>query len=188
MSQCHWVIPIIDVLKSTLEDLEDNGVGTVKQEILNSLDERFGGIEDSTKISSIQVCQKAKDKVLNIQYANESLNPEIECQEPVQIQHEQKKPTIWERMTERMKKHGRPDVRYDESHGDNETGCNSSTGSMEVDLSMYCAEEVILLRGDGSDPFQYWQIKKTSWAKLPLKLPPNTQAQCILKGCFQILV
>lgn len=41
------VIPIIDVLKSTLEDLEDNGVGTVKQEILNSLDERFGDIEDS---------------------------------------------------------------------------------------------------------------------------------------------
>jgi hypothetical protein len=72
--------------------------------------------------SSSQVCQKAKDEVLHIHRANESLNPEIDSQEPVQLQHEKKKPTIWERMAERMKKHGRPGVRYDESHGDNETG------------------------------------------------------------------
>jgi hypothetical protein len=65
------------------------GVGTVKQEILNSLDERFGDIEDSPLLlvatlldprykdkmfSSSQVCQKAKDEVLNIDRANESLN------------------------------------------------------------------------------------------------------------------
>lgn len=30
---------------------------------------------------------------------------------------------------------------------------------------MYCAEEVIPLRGDGSDPFQYWQIKKPLMAQ-----------------------
>jgi hypothetical protein len=47
----------------------------------------------------------------------------------------------------------------------NSSRSNSSMGSMEVDLSMYCAEEVIPLRGDGSDPFQYWQIKKPLMAQ-----------------------
>lgn len=172
------VIPIIDVLRSTLEDLEDNGVGTVKQEILNSLDERFGDIEDSPLLlvatlldprykdkmfSSSEVCQKAKDEVLKIHRANQSLNTEIDCEEPkpAQTQHEKRKPTIWDKMAERMKKHGHPGISYesyDESHGDDEAGSSRSNSirSMEVNLSMYCAEEVIPLRGDGSDPFQYW--------------------------------
>ena len=51
---------------------------------------------------------------------------------------------------------------------------------MEVALNLYCAEEVIPLRGDGSDPFQYWQTKKALWPKLAkiaskyLSVPPGS--------------
>jgi hypothetical protein len=178
------------VLRSTLEGLDDNGVGTIKQEILDSLDERFGNIEESPLLlvatlmdprykdkmfSSNEVCQKAKDEVLKIYCENESLNTEVQNPEAPEVQPG--KLTIWDKMTERMKKRGRPGISYNES---NETDSDSGLRSMEVALNMYCAEEVIPLRGNGSDPFQYWQTKKSLWPKLAqiatkyLSVPPGS--------------
>ena len=51
---------------------------------------------------------------------------------------------------------------------------------MEVALNLYCAEEVIPLRGNGSDLFEYWQTKKALWSKLAkiaskyLSVPPGS--------------
>ena len=118
------VIPI-DVLRSTLEDLDDNGVGTIKQEILDSLDERFGDVEDSPLLlvatlldprykdkmfSSNDICQKAKDEVLKIYCENESLNPSVQSSDEIAAQALPEKLTIWDKMAERMKKHGQHGV------------------------------------------------------------------------------
>ena len=52
--------------------------------------------------------------------------------------------------------------------------------STEVALNLYCAEELIPLRGNGSDPFQYWHEKKILWPKLAqiatkyLSVPPGS--------------
>ena len=85
--------------------------------------------------------------------------------------------TIWDKMAERMKKHGRHGVNSIERC---ETDRDSSLRSMEVALNLYCAEEVIPLRGNGSDPFEYWQTKKALWPKLAkiaskyLSVPPGS--------------
>ena len=166
------VIPIIDVLRSTFEDLDDNGVGTIKQEILDSLDERFGNVDDSPLLlvatlldpickdkmfSSNDICQKAKDEVLKIYCENESLNPAAQSTAELAAQPQTEKLTIWDKMAERIKKHGRHGFNSIESC---EPDRDISLRSMEVALNLYCAEEVIPLRGNGSDPFQYWQTKK----------------------------
>lgn len=181
------VIPIIDILRSTLQGLEDSGVGTVKQQILQSLEERFGDVEDSPLLlvatildprykvkmfSSHEVCQKAKDEVLKLLDGNEQveqcplLREEIDEAaetQPVAV----KEATIWEKMTERMK------------HSTS-GGRGNCASSIEVALNLYCAEELIPLRGNGSDPFQYWHEKKILWPKLAqiatkyLSVPPGS--------------
>ena len=151
-------------------------MGTIKQEILDSLDERFGNIEESPLLlvatlmdprykdkmfSSNEVCRKAKDEVLKIYCENESLNTEVPNTEEPEVQPE--KLTIWDKMTERMRKRGHPGISCNER---NETDSESGLRSMEVALNMYCAQEIIPLRGNGSDAFQYWQTKKALWPKL----------------------
>lgn len=149
--------------------MEDSGVGTVKGEVLQSLEERFGDVEDSPLLlvatildprykdrmfSSADICQKAKDEVLKL----------VDEIEPVVVQREEtcesetqpdaeKVTTIWEKMTERMK---RKSVSVPSGSG----------SSIEVALNMYCSEEVIPLRGNGSDLFEYWHKKKSLWPKL----------------------
>lgn len=127
--------------------------------------------------SSNDICQKAKDEVLKICCESESLNPALQSSDEVAAQPQCEKLTIWDKMAERMKKNGR--------HGGNsiewcETDRDSNLRSMEVALNLYCAEEVIPLRGHGSDPFQYWQTKKALWPKLAkiaskyLSVPPGS--------------
>ena len=166
--------------------------GKIRQEILDSLDERFGNVEDSPlllvatlldprykdKMFSLNdICQKAKDEVLKIYCENESLNPAAQRSAELAAQPQTEKLTIWDKMAERMKKHSR--------HGFNsiercEPDRDSSLKSMKVALNLYCAEEVIPSRGDGFDPFQYWQTKKALWPKLAkiaskyLSVPPGS--------------
>ena len=59
-------------------------------------------------------------------------------------------------------------------------------------LNLYCAEDAILLRGDGSDPFQYWQTKKVLWPKLAKMATKYLsirihQVQFTLNGCSEQL-
>ena len=98
---------------------------------------------------------------LKIYCENESLSTEVPNTEEPELQPE--KLTIWDKMTERMRKRGHPGISYHES---NETDSESGLRSMEVALNMCCAEEIIPLRGNGSDPFQYLQTKKALWPKL----------------------
>ena len=111
------VIPIIDILRSTLQGLEDSGVGTVKQQILQSLEERFGDVEDSPLLlvatildprykvkifSSHEVCQEAKDEVLKLLDGNEQVEQcpllHEEIDEAAETQTVAvKEATIWEK-------------------------------------------------------------------------------------------
>lgn len=162
--------------------MEDSGVGTVKGEVLQSLEERFGDVEDSPLLlvatildprykdrmfSSADICQKAKDEVLKLFVESE---PVVVRQEPEESETQpdaEKVTTIWEKMAERMK---RKSVSVPSGSG----------SSMEVALNMYCSEEVIPLRGNGSDPFEYWHQKKSLWPKLAalaakyLSVPPGS--------------
>ena len=178
------------MLRSTLENLDDNGVGVIKQEVLDSLNARFEDVENSPLLlvatlldprykdkmfSSNDIRERARTEVLKLfrhDIIGESSDPEEE--EPNQVDTPQdEKLTIWDKMAKRMKRF-RPEA--ESSGADSE----AQVRSMEVTLNLYCAEDVIPLRGDGSDPFQYWQTKKVLWPKLAqmatkyLSVPPGS--------------
>ena len=159
----------------------------VLEQLNNKSEERFGDVQDSPLLlvatildprykvkmfSSHEVCQKAKDEVLKLLDGNEQveqcplLHEEIdEAAETQQVAI--KEATIWDKMTERMKHSA-------------SGGRGNCASSIEVALNLYCAEELIPLRGNGSDPFQYWHEKKILWPKLAqiatkyLSVPPGS--------------